>query len=180
MSPDFREFDEIDMIENDSKKSRMQSGSTMQSGRKKSTPAALRIPDSISALEVQSNVRTLITHNKGATWEPLRAPSVTSKGAPIDCHIEDDCSLNLEIYSHNNELAPVYSSESAIGIVLGTGNLGARLSEEHDQKNLYLSRDGGMTWRSIRPGGYIYEIGDHGALIVIAKHQEAVKGIEFS
>lgn len=146
----------------------------MSSGKKTKTASVQRIPDSISAKDVQSNVRTYITHNKGATWELMRAPSVTSKGSPIDCHIEDECSLNLEIYSHNNELAPVYSTESAVGIVLGTGNLGARLSENHDQKNLYMSRDGGMTWRSIRPGGYIYEIGDHGALIVIADHQKPV------
>jgi len=101
----------------------MQSGGSMNSGRK-STSSVQRIPDSISAKDVQSNVRTYITHNKGATWELLRAPTVTSKGAPIDCHIDDECSLNLEIYSHNNELAPVYSTESAVGIVLGTGNLG--------------------------------------------------------
>jgi len=37
-----------------------------------------------------------------------------------------------------------------------------------------------MTWKSVRPGGYIYEIGDHGALIVIADHQKPVNGIEFS
>ena len=76
------------------------------------------------AKEVQENVRSYITHNKGGSWEPLRAPTVTSKGKPIDCYLEDDCSLHLEIFSHQGELAPVYSTESATGVVLGTGNLG--------------------------------------------------------
>jgi len=67
------------------------------------------------------------------------------------------------------ELAPVYSTEKAVGIVLGTGNIGTRLTDNDSQKSLYLSRDGGLSWRSIAPGVYIYEIGDHGALIVIAK-----------
>jgi hypothetical protein len=63
---------------------------------------------------------------------------------------------------------------------MGTGNLGAKLSSNDDPKNFYLSRDGGLTWRSVKPGSYIYEIGDHGALIVIAKKNEPTTEIEFS
>jgi len=125
-------------------------------------------------------VKTVITHNKGGKWEPLRAPSVTSKGTPIDCHIEDDCSLHLEIYSNNGRFAPVYSTDTAIGIVLATGNLGRKLSSKDDIKNLYISRDGGLTWKSSKPGSYIYEIGDHGALIVTARLDIPVTEIEFS
>jgi hypothetical protein len=88
--------------------------------------------------------------------------------------------LHLEIYSHNNKLAPVYSTESSIGIVIGTGNLGKKLSLNDEPKNLYISRDGGLTWRSVRPGSYIYEIGDHGAIIVIAKKGEPTTEVEFS
>jgi len=125
-------------------------------------------------------VRTYISHNKGGKWELLRAPTVTSKGSPIDCHTEDDCSLHLEIYSHMGKLAPVYSTENAVGIVIGTGNLGRKLTSNDEPKNLYISRDGGLTWRSVRPGSYIYEIGDHGSIIVIAKKNEPVTEIEFS
>ena len=63
---------------------------------------------------------------------------------------------------------------------MGTGNLGKKLSANGSQKNLYLSRDGGLTWKSTRPGSYIYEIGDHGAIIVIAKKGEPTTEIEFS
>jgi hypothetical protein len=63
---------------------------------------------------------------------------------------------------------------------MGTGNLGAKLSSNDDPKNFYLSRDGGLTWRSVKPGSYIYEIGDHGALIVIAQKNEPTTEIEFS
>lgn len=45
---------------------------------------------------------------------------------------------------------------------------------------MYLSRDGGLNWKSIRNGVYIYEIGDHGALIVIGKKGVATQEVEFS
>ena len=101
-------------------------------------------------------------------------------GKKSTCYIEDGCSLHLEIYSHMGELAPVYSSEKAVGIVLGTGNLGAKLTDNDSQKALFISRDGGLNWKTIRMGVHIYEIGDHGALIVIARKGVATNFIEFS
>jgi len=126
---------------------------------------------------LESDVRTYISHNKGIKWELLNSPIVTSLGKKIRCEVEDDCSLHLEIYSHNGELVPVYSTQSSVGIVLGTGNLGTRLTPNQSQKNLYISRDGGLIWRSVKPGHFIYEIGDHGALIVIAKKNEPTNEI---
>ncbi len=61
--------------------------------------------------------------------------------------------------------------------MIGTGNLGTRLTTNQSQKNLYISRNGGLTWRSVKPGNFIYEIGDHGALIVIAKKNEPTNEI---
>ena len=139
-----------------------------------------KIEETIPAVEVQESVSTYITHNKGGKWELLKAPSVTSKGKAIDCYLEDGCSLHLEIYSHQGELAPVYSTENAVEIVMGTGNLGKRLTNNDSAKNLYISRDGGLNWRSVKPGVFIYEIGDHGSIIVIAHKDKPTKQIEFS
>jgi len=139
-----------------------------------------KIAESVPAYEVQENVRTFITHNKGGTWELIKAPETSFGGKKAACYIEDGCSLHLEIYSHKGELAPVYSSEKAVGIVLGTGNLGTRLTGNDAQKALFMSRDGGLTWSTIRMGTHIYEIGDHGALILIAKKNEPVNYIEFT
>lgn len=91
------------------------------------------------------------------------------RGKKTACYIEDGCSLHLEIYSHMGMLAPVYSTEKAVGIVLGTGNMGEKLTDNDSQKSLYLSRDGGLNWKTVRIGHHIYEIGDHGAIIVIAQ-----------
>ena len=128
-----------------------------------------KIEESVAASEVQENVKTYITHNKGGKWELLKAPETRKNGKAGRCYIEDGCSLHLEIYSHMGQLAPVYSSENAVGLVLGTGNIGKRLTDNNAKKSLYMSRDGGLNWRHIREGSHIYEIGDHGALVVIAK-----------
>lgn len=137
-------------------------------------------PESVPAREVQENVKTFITHNKGGKWELIKAPEVSHRTKKTACYVEDGCSLHLEIYSHMGELAPVYSTEKAIGLVLGTGNIGPRLTDNDSQKSLYLSRDGGLNWRVIRQGVHIYEIGDHGALIVIAQKNTPTNHIEFS
>lgn len=136
--------------------------------------------ENVAASEVQENVKTFITHNKGGKWELIKAPETRKNGKSGHCFIEDGCSLHLEIYSHMGQLAPVYSSENAIGLVLGTGNIGQRLTDNNAKKSLYMSRDGGLNWRHIREGSHIYEIGDHGALVVIARKGIETKFIEFS
>ena len=60
------------------------------------------------------------------------------------------------------------------------GNIGPRLTDNNSKKSLFLSRDGGLNWRYVRDGSHIYEIGDHGALIVIAKKGFPSNYVEFS
>lgn len=84
------------------------------------------------------------------------------------------------MYSHWGVFSPAYSTQTAIGIILATGNLGKKLTPEDGQKNLYISRDGGSRWRSVKPGNWIYEIGDHGAILVVAKKNEPTTEVEFS
>lgn len=122
----------------------------------------------------------MITHNKGASWDYIQAPLKTSTGKSIQCQIDAQCSLHVEIYSSGGSHSPVYSSEHAVGIVIATGNLGQNLSANNIQKNLYISRDGGLTWKSTHSGNYVYDIGDHGALIVAASTDKATKEIEFT
>ena len=87
------------------------------------------------AQEVEQHVKTYITHNKGGKWERIKAPESSGRRNKANaCYLEDGCSLHLEIYSHQGELAPVYSTEKAVGIVLGTGNIGKRLTENGNSK----------------------------------------------
>lgn len=45
---------------------------------------------------------------------------------------------------------------------------------------MYVSRDGGLSWKSVHSGNYVYDIGDHGALIVAAETDKATNHIEFT
>ena len=46
--------------------------------------------------------------------------------------------------------------------------------------NTYLSRDGGLNWSEVKKGSYIYEIGDHGGLIVMADNTKQTTDIIYS
>jgi hypothetical protein len=50
------------------------------------------------------------------------------------------------------------------------GNIGSKLEKYSSSMSTYMSRDGGLNWQEMHKGPYIYELGDHGGLIVMAKH----------
>lgn len=128
--------------------------------------------------DFRNNIRTYMTHNKGASWELIRAPDSTMSGKSTACYVEDDCSLHLQMYSYNGRgLPPPYSSETAMGLVIATGNTGQHLStgSKNEKTGTYLSRDGGLTWFEIAQIPLIYEYGDHGALIVAAPILESTR-----
>lgn len=120
--------------------------------------------------------KTVITFDKGGEWKSIMAPERDSEGKRIIC--DEYCSLHL--HSFTSEYSQVYSNENAIGIVLATGNVGRYLSYKEDELSTYLSRDGGFTWNEVKKGGYIYEMGDHGAIIVMADSQKATDTLYFS
>lgn len=137
--------------------------------------------DEFEMRDLQSNIRTYITHNKGGKWDLVKAPTTDSEGNKIDCYLEEGCSLNIEVYSSNGNFAPPYSQESSIGIIMAVGSTGYELERKHGAKvNTYLSRDGGLNWQEVKKGSHIYEVGDHGGLIVMAKNNELTKEVIYS
>jgi hypothetical protein len=55
-----------------------------------------------------------------------------------------------------------------IGLIMATGNVGHHLHSRQDEVNTYFSRDAGRSWEQIAEGSYIYEFGDHGALMIVS------------
>lgn len=130
------------------------------------------IKDEQTEIESENSVKTYITHNKGGKWELIKAPDQDSDGRKLVCYADEGCSLHLHIYSSNGVYPPPYSQDSAVGLIIGVGNLGKKLYKVNsDRINTYMSRDGGLTWSEVKKGSHIYEFGDHGALIVMAKNQ---------
>merc|ERR1712061_601620 len=90
-------------------------------------------------------IRTVISFDKGGVWSYLKPPKVDSLGKKIDCP-PDRCWLHLHGITNFHNYAPFYSTENAVGIIMGTGCVGPYLRFEPDQTNTYLSRDGGLTF----------------------------------
>ena len=129
-----------------------------------------------TAINHRNYVKTLITHNKGGDWKRLKAPAVDSKGDSYNCG--DYCYLHLHSYS--SEIPQFYSVDSAVGIIIGNGNVGRYLDYGYNDMALFISRDGGLNWFEIRKGVYIYEIGDHGGLIVAAKFDQPTTSVLYT
>ena len=149
---------------------------------KKSTPAPFsRTPSAEENLlkQLHDLKKTMISFNKGGIWQPLTPPLKDLNAKKIICPDIDTCSLHLHSIS-NTRFGPFYSTENSLGIVLGTGNVGTYLTNREDEINTYLSRDGGFSWFEVRKGSHIYEIGDHGSLIVLAPDQYSTKEVYYT
>ena len=124
---------------------------------------------------VDDFVHTRITYNGGGMWEPLKAPLVDKDGKQIECHSGSRCDLHLHGSTHwqrgtwKSRLGSVYTQATAPGIILATGNVGEFLTNDAQRVNTYISRDAGASWEEILKGPHIYEFGNHGGLIVVAK-----------
>ncbi len=122
-------------------------------------------------------IKSVVTFDKGGVWSYLRPPRVDANGKPTTCQSKG-CMLHL--HGITSEYGPFYTAENAVGLILATGNIGSQLSFRADEVNTYFSRDGGLVWHEIAKGSHIYEYGDHGALIVMAKDMEATDTLYYT
>ena len=64
---------------------------------------------------------------------------------------------------------------------MAVGNLGGVLDfKEGTRKGTFLSRDGGLNWYEIAKIPLIYEMGNHGGLLVAAPNQISTHEIKYS
>ncbi len=126
-------------------------------------------------------LRTMISHNEGAQWAPLRAPSKDAEGLKYPCDPKDTlkCSLHLHSYTERRDPRATFSSPSAIGLMMGVGNVGQYLGRKPDA-DTFITRDGGVEWQPVMKGNYMWEYGDQGSIIVIVEEDVATRSVFFS
>ncbi|KAL9124886.1 MAG: hypothetical protein Q9217_005836 [Psora testacea] len=126
-------------------------------------------------------LRTLITHNDGAQWVPIRAPAKDAEGSKYGCDTSntDQCSLHLHSYTERRDPRATFSSPSAIGLMMGVGNVGGELSPKAEA-DTFITRDGGVEWHAVRKGNYMWEYGDQGSIIVIVPEEVATKSVLYT
>ncbi|KAK9246539.1 hypothetical protein V1506DRAFT_487695 [Lipomyces tetrasporus] len=119
--------------------------------------------------DTDKQLRSKITFDDGASWKFLEPPSVDSRGDSTGCAAAgEQCSLNLHGYTERIDVRDTYSSASAVGLMIGVGNVGSSLTK-YGYGNTYLTRDGGATWKELAKGTYMWEYGDQGSIIVLVE-----------
>ena len=117
---------------------------------------------------LSKKLKTMITHNDGAEWAPLKAPEKDPEGRNY-CN-NDACSLHLHGYTERRDPRDTFSSPSAVGLMMGVGNVGEYLTERSEKhSDTFITRDGGVKWQAVKKGNYMWEYGDQGSIIVIVR-----------
>ncbi|KAM9824786.1 sortilin [Neosynchiropus ocellatus] len=130
-------------------------------------------------LDRDGRIRSVISFNRGGAWNKLSKPD------NVDCS-EDVKHCHLHVHgehSRNNHVVPMLplTEPSAVGLVLAHGSVGDALSSTQ-RPDVFVSSDGGYTWRGTLRGPHHYSILDSGGLIVAveAQREGQVKTIKFS
>ena len=92
----------------------------------------------------------------------------------VGSSLTEDCSLHLfcGVVCHSDQCT-VYRPKSIQGLIIGLGNVGTYLLEDSNQAYVYLSRDGGYSWKKIQSlqGSFSFEIGLHSSIIIAVQNR---------
>jgi hypothetical protein len=135
----------------------------------------------VSDCNDQCGIASVITHDKGATWEQIQPPEDEIatvcrqtggiSGATLNADELQNCALHLHGYASGlDDVESIVSSPAAVGVLVGSGNVGPRLhTKTADGVNVYLSRDAGASWTRIAENPHTYCILDSGAFILLTR-----------
>ncbi|XP_043936973.1 sortilin-related receptor [Protopterus annectens] len=128
------------------------------------------------------NMRSVITFDKGGTWEVLKPPQYGKDGLKIDCELSKGCSLHLaqklsQLLNFQLRRMPILSKESAPGLIIATGSVGINLS---NKPNVYISSNAGASWREALLGPHYYTWGDHGGILVAIEQGSETNLLKYS
>ena len=121
---------------------------------------------------LSGDTTSMITFDQGGIWSRINPPELDNEGHAFGCNPKrPDCNLHLTqtlSRKYPSTRSPtIKSSKSAIGIVLGTGNVGTTL---RDKSDVFLSADAGLSWHQVLKGSWYFNVGDHGGIIVAVKY----------
>ncbi|XP_076833567.1 LOW QUALITY PROTEIN: sortilin-related receptor [Brachyhypopomus gauderio] len=130
----------------------------------------------------EDNMRSVITFDKGGTWELLQPPAADSLGGTVECEFSKGCSLHLsqrwsQLLNIQLRRMPILSKESAPGLVMATGSVGRSLANKPD---VYVSSSAGARWREALAGPHFYTWGDHGGLLMAIAQGGSTQTLKFS
>ncbi|XP_043919499.1 VPS10 domain-containing receptor SorCS2 [Protopterus annectens] len=118
--------------------------------------------------KIDNRVTTLITYNKGRSWDFLNPPTTDMNGKPVACK-SPECHLHLHLRWADNPYVSgtVHTKDTAPGLIMGAGNLGSQLVEYKEE--MYITSDCGNSWRQVFEEEHHILYLDHGGVIVAIK-----------
>ncbi|ORZ10539.1 hypothetical protein BCR42DRAFT_469972 [Absidia repens] len=136
-------------------------------------------PNDISSKSTNmKKIQTRMSFDDGSTWSSIKKV-MNSQGQNAACSSGDDCALHLHSVTSSHNIGQVFSSNTAIGVIMGVGNYGNQLLE-YDECDTYLSTDGGLNWKMVREGAHKYEFGDMGSLLVMVDDEKETDHVWWS
>uniref|UniRef100_A0A673KBJ0 Sortilin-related receptor n=1 Tax=Sinocyclocheilus rhinocerous TaxID=307959 RepID=A0A673KBJ0_9TELE len=129
----------------------------------------------INGSVTEDNMRSVITFDKGGTWELLQPPAADSLGGTIDCQLDSGCSLHLaqrwsQLLNIQLRRIPILSKESAPGLIMATGG--------HFLPLVYLSLSPSRS--QALAGPHFYTWGDHGGILMAIAQGGSTRTLKFS
>jgi hypothetical protein len=124
-------------------------------------------------------LKSVITHNDGAEWDYIPPPKVDGDGKKYCSGPSEECSLHIHGYTERLDKSHTYSSSSAVGLMLGTGNVGKYLTKAKDA-DTFMTADAGINWKFVKKGQYMWEFGDQGSIVVIVKERQPTKEVFYT
>ncbi|KAK7987935.1 Tyrosine-protein phosphatase 1 [Apiospora arundinis] len=131
----------------------------------------------------RKRLQSKISHNDGAVWSFLPPPKQDLDGKSFACSPSDqgneNCALHIHGYTERLDHKKTYSSESAVGIMFGWGNVGPILGEVKDA-DTFMTTDAGISWKMVKKGRWIWTFGDQGSIIVLAQRETRTKTVSYT
>ncbi|XP_075046529.1 sortilin-related receptor [Mixophyes fleayi] len=138
------------------------------------------IANMVNGSLAKENVASVITYDKGGTWEFLLAPGY-SDGEAARCPISKGCHLHLaqplSQMTSQGRVMPIVSKDSAPGLIAATGSVGR---EVIGKINLYVSSSAGVRWRESLVGPHYCTWGDHGGILVAIAQGVETNQLQYS
>jgi hypothetical protein len=128
------------------------------------------------------NLQTRISHNDGARWSFLPPPQKDVEGKAYSCSSREGdafCALHLHGFTERVDRRKAYSSESAIGLMFGIGNVGPILGNAKDA-DTFMTQDAGLSWKEVKKGSWTWSFGDQGSIVVLAQSNTKTKSVSYS